>query len=126
MESDSDALLHPLKFSHFHFLHRITMMGMLPPDECGVFRREFVHVNNPNVLFPPPTAVEGMMEKFCRDFPCFVEITSSSEILVEGLILRAAVYSHRFVSIHPYADGNGRMSRLIMNLILGRIIRLFI
>ena len=26
--------------------------------------------------------------------------------------------SHKFVSIHPYEDGNGRVSRLLMNLVL--------
>jgi Fic family protein len=30
----------------------------------------------------------------------------------------AAVFHHRFVSIHPFDDGNGRMTRLLMNLML--------
>lgn len=30
----------------------------------------------------------------------------------------AARYHHRFTAIHPFDDGNGRMSRIIMNLIL--------
>jgi Fic family protein len=33
-------------------------------------------------------------------------------------ILMAAEVSHRFVAIHPYEDGNGRVSRLIMTLVL--------
>ncbi|MBI2410660.1 MAG: Fic family protein [Candidatus Kerfeldbacteria bacterium] len=31
---------------------------------------------------------------------------------------RAARFHYRFVSIHPFDDGNGRMSRLLMNLLL--------
>jgi Fic family protein len=30
----------------------------------------------------------------------------------------AALFHHKFVSIHPFDDGNGRMSRILMNLIL--------
>ncbi len=30
----------------------------------------------------------------------------------------AAIFHHRFVAIHPFDDGNGRMSRLLMNLLL--------
>jgi Fic family protein len=33
-------------------------------------------------------------------------------------IERAAAFHYRFVSIHPFDDGNGRMSRLLMNILL--------
>lgn len=33
-------------------------------------------------------------------------------------IVLASVFHHRFVSIHPFDDGNGRMARLLTNLIL--------
>ena len=33
-------------------------------------------------------------------------------------VIIAAIFHHRFTSIHPFDDGNGRMSRLLMNLIL--------
>jgi Fic family protein len=35
-------------------------------------------------------------------------------------VLQAALFHHRFVSIHPFDDGNGRMARILMNLILMR------
>ncbi len=31
---------------------------------------------------------------------------------------RGAIFHHRFVAIHPFDDGNGRMARILMNLIL--------
>jgi Fic family protein len=33
-------------------------------------------------------------------------------------IIAAALFHHKFVSIHPFDDGNGRLSRILMNLIL--------
>ncbi|MCY3971210.1 MAG: Fic family protein [Acidobacteria bacterium] len=38
----------------------------------------------------------------------------------EHPIVLAAVLHYRFVAIHPFDDGNGRMARLLMNLILSR------
>jgi Fic family protein len=35
-------------------------------------------------------------------------------------VFHAAIFHHRFVSIHPFDDGNGRMARILMNLILMR------
>src|SRR5690606_30644612 len=33
-------------------------------------------------------------------------------------VVLASLFHHRFVSIHPFDDGNGRMARILMNLIL--------
>jgi len=33
-------------------------------------------------------------------------------------VVTATLFHHKFVSIHPFDDGNGRMSRILMNLIL--------
>lgn len=33
-------------------------------------------------------------------------------------VIVAAIFHYRFVAIHPFDDGNGRMSRLLMNLLL--------
>jgi Fic family protein len=33
-------------------------------------------------------------------------------------VVVAALFHHRFVAIHPFDDGNGRMARILMNLIL--------
>jgi Uncharacterized conserved protein len=111
LDCDFESLLHPFRVSHLHFLHRILFMGILPARTGGEFRSKSVHVSNPEVFFPPPQAVPAMMTEFCRDFP---------RIGREGwdYIMMAARCSFRFVRIHPYTDGNGRVSRLIMNLLL--------
>ena len=48
--------------------------------------------------------------------------------LVDGLrqstdvhpVVRAALFHHRFVEVHPFPDGNGRTARVLMNLLLMR------
>lgn len=36
-------------------------------------------------------------------------------------VVLAALFHHRFVAIHPFDDGNGRMTRLLMNLMLMQV-----
>ena len=45
----------------------------------------------------------------------YAEVSSHSEI---HPVVLAALFHHKFVSIHPFDDGNGRLSRILMNLIL--------
>lgn len=112
--AEFDDLLNPMKVSYIHFLHRITMMGILPPKQCGSFRKKPVHVGDPDVHFPPPSLLPGLMQECCEQFPAIIPVSSEKQ----DWIKKAASASYDFVRIHPYADGNGRVSRLLMNLVL--------
>jgi fido (protein-threonine AMPylation protein) len=103
-----------LNVDYIHFLHQLVTMGLISTTKCGVFRKGPVYIeSNPNLVFPPASMVPGLMEEFCVAFPIFGRFDSKSD-----LIMKAAKVSHRFVTVHPYADGNGRLSRLVMNLVL--------
>lgn len=110
---DFDELLHPMKTEYIHFLHRILLMGVAQPKKSGKFRLTPVHVGHPDIIFPPPSMVPGLMKEFVNNFPTILPTTVKYDP-----ILKAAKASHRFVQIHPYFDGNGRIARLITNLIL--------
>jgi Fic family protein len=45
----------------------------------------------------------------------YIEAIEQSDI---HPLVTAALFHHKFVSIHPFDDGNGRLSRILMNLIL--------
>lgn len=107
-----ETLLHPMDVRYIHALHRIAMMGVLPVNQLGRWRRGMVHVGDPNILFPPPAAIDPMMQEYCKDFPAILPLVAYDPLMV------AARVSYRFVRIHPYLDGNGRVSRLLMNLVL--------
>jgi Fic family protein len=88
---------------------------LIKPSKCGVFReKSLVHIQgNPDLIFPPGGAVKGLLKEYCEEFPTPSRMAVSGDVLIQ-----AAKASHRFVRIHPYADGNGRVSRLLMNLVL--------
>ena len=113
LKLESDNLLNPMRCSYIHFLHRLILMGIMPHERCGHFRKISVHVGNPDIYFPVPSAVPQIMKEFCKNFPTILPTTVKYDP-----VLVAAKTSHKFVSIHPYEDGNGRVSRLIMNLVL--------
>lgn len=111
-EAKVEDLRHPMKVEYIHFLHRITMMGVLPASKIGRFRTHAVHVEgNSDLYFPAAATLPSLMEEYCRAFPAVVPFKRDP-------IVSAAQVSYRFVRVHPYADGNGRVSRLLMNLLL--------
>lgn len=110
---DFEDLLRPMTTDYIHFLHRIVLMGIADARRCGQFRKKSVHVGNPDLFFAPPSMVPSLMDEFCTDFPTILPTTVKYDP-----IMMAAKSSHRFARIHPYHDGNGRISRLLMNLVL--------
>ena len=113
LKLEPDALLNPMRTAYVHFFHRITLMGIAPIAQTGRWRPTSVHVGNPDLIFPVPSAVPALMKEFCKGFPTVLPTTVKYDP-----VLMAAKASHQFVSIHPYFDGNGRVSRLLMNLVL--------
>lgn len=115
MKVDASELIHPMNTRYIHFLHQLILTGIMPSSKIGKFRKASVHVGNFDLYFPPPSAVNQLMAEYCRNFPRFMSRRDFSDPIWE-----AAKASHRFTAIHPYEDGNGRVSRLIMNLLLWR------
>lgn len=61
--------------------------------------------------FEPPEQAQPMMSDL-------IDWYRAKEAEGEHPIVVAATFHYRFVQIHPFDDGNGRMARLLMNLIL--------
>ena len=66
--------------------------------------------------------LSGTIHKYAEPIKVLDEMQNLLEWLKEGRKLhpveRAALFHYRFVCIHPFDDGNGRMARLLMNLLL--------
>ena len=61
--------------------------------------------------FTPPEQVKPAMSDL-------LDWYKSKELEGEHPVIIAATFHYRFVRIHPFDDGNGRMARLLMNMIL--------
>jgi Fic family protein len=64
--------------------------------------------------FPSYTKVEGMVMDLCEKLTNKIDEVSDTEDIYN----LAFDFHFNLVSIHPFADGNGRVSRLMMNYIL--------
>ena len=72
----------------------------------GMFGRERVHY-----IAPAPERVEGEMERFLQWFNADEDMSS---------VIRSAIAHLWFVSIHPFEDGNGRLARILSDMLLAR------
>lgn len=72
----------------------------------GMFGREKIHY-----IAPSPDRVEDEMQKFLSWFNSDEPVSS---------IIRSAIAHFWFVSIHPFEDGNGRLSRILSDMLLAR------
>ncbi|CVK88271.1 uncharacterized protein FMAN_05007 [Fusarium mangiferae] len=91
------------------------------PYEKYAGRYRDVPVGAGNTMFVMPQYVPAKMAEMCANLKNDIE---GKEILDPFSL--AAKYSLRFVEIHPFQDGNGRMCRIILNAILFRYVGIFI
>ncbi|RAR50855.1 Fic family protein [Flavobacterium lacus] len=90
-------------------IHNLILRGILPED-AGRYRRVQVMIKGSTHMPPQPYLVAKEME----DYFLWYE---SQKTKLHPVILAAEMHE-RLVTIHPFIDGNGRTSRLVMNLIL--------
>ncbi|MGM9694394.1 MAG: Fic family protein [Alloprevotella sp.] len=72
----------------------------------GMFGREKIHY-----IAPSPDCVEEEMQKFLTWFDKEDSVSS---------VIRSAIAHFWFVSIHPFEDGNGRLGRILSDMLLAR------
>jgi Fic family protein len=90
-------------------LHHLVLRG-IDPENAGVYRRIQVRISGSDHLPPEPYLVPKLMEELFLWF-------EQNSAQLHPVVLAAEMHE-RLVSIHPFIDGNGRTSRLLMNLIL--------
>jgi Fic family protein len=101
----------PLTLNVIRDIHRVLLSGVRGSQrDPGNFRRTQVHIGSDKRFIPPPH--QEMMdclfdlEKFIHSSPA-----------IDTLILCFMVH-YQFETIHPFLDGNGRVGRLLLSLMI--------
>jgi Fic family protein len=82
------------------------------PDVAGKIRRHGVRISGSRFVPPSPVELQPSLDDFFRWY-------DESKAKANPVELAGLVHL-RFVTIHPFTDGNGRVSRLMMNFVLNR------
>ncbi len=90
-------------------IHAIVLKS-IDKENAGAYRNVPVMISGSSFIPPQPYLLSKMMEDY------FIFYNEHKDTLHP--VVLAAEMHERLVTIHPFIDGNGRTSRLVMNLIL--------
>ncbi len=97
----------PVSGNAIRSIHHLILKG-INDDNAGRYRTVNVRIGGAEHLPPDQLRVPELMERFIAWY--------RDEALELHPVERAARVHSDFVKIHPFVDGNGRTSRLLMNL----------
>jgi len=108
--------LHQLLLSGIEYTHAKGRDGQLiqkplTPGKYKIRPNHVLTISGKIHHYTEPEQVQIEMEKLIGWY-------NSKEAQNLFVVERASTFHYRFVSIHPFDDGNGRLARLLMNLIL--------
>ncbi len=108
----SISFLFDLVDEHFSLLDLILLQEILMND--GEFRKVevfIVHPDGKKIVYNFKNILDQLEETFVWYYETLREKNISP-------VVTAILFHYKIVSIHPFLDGNGRISRLVLNLIL--------
>lgn len=109
----------PIREKDLLWIHQRLMQGILPPEKCGQYKTAPNRVVDPKgrpVYLPPEPEKAGPLT---RELLNWIN-SPETRVNLKDAVLISGIAHHRLVSIHPFADGNGRISRLLACWILYR------
>lgn len=106
----------PLSLGLIKELHKILLEGVRYKGKLGEFRKCQVWIAEKEgdpieeALYVPPEP--QLINDYMDDFIYFIENDKNSAII------KAGIAHYQFEAVHPFEDGNGRLGRLLIPLIL--------
>jgi Fic family protein len=111
IKSLHQILLKGIEYTYAKGLNGKLIQKPLTPGKYKIRPNHVLTVSGNIHTYTEPEQVQIEMEKLIQWY-------NSDEAQNISAIERAAIFHYQFVSIHPFDDGNGRLARLLMNLIL--------
>lgn len=113
----SQAMLHrPLTQGLIREMHAKLMDGVRGGDKTpGEFRRGQVGIGQPYYRFIPPPPVN--LIDLTENFVTYINTTGSGP---RERLIRPFLAHYQFETIHPFSDGNGRIGRALLALMIAK------
>ncbi len=93
-------------------LHTLVLHDL--NQTAGQFRQQPVYIRGSDLVTPHSREVPDLMRQWVA------WVNNAGENSEDNPVVRAAIAHHGFVMVHPFEDGNGRVSRLLLNMQLLR------
>lgn len=90
-------------------IHRLVY-GRIDAEQAGRYRTQRIFLTGSRHAFPRPEDLPSLMADFFTGLPAM-------KATMHPVVFAARVH-RECVFIHPFVDGNGRVARLVMNLLL--------
>ena len=101
----------PLSSRVIRKLHATLLNGVRGTDRTpGVFRTNQVHIGSDKRFVPPPP---NKIDELITDLESYM-----NEAVVADNLIQSFIAHYQFETIHPFLDGNGRVGRLLLSLMI--------
>ncbi|MBN1518049.1 Fic family protein [Candidatus Sumerlaeota bacterium] len=107
----------PITEADVRQIHFLVLKGINDID-AGQYRSSIVEISGSHYKPPAPESIPPQMREFGEWIQC-ASVPGNISTSENAILIACAAHTW-FVTIHPFIDGNGRVARLMMNLVLMR------
>ena len=100
------------------FLHSLLFKYVPYPDDNGKYRDGTALIKRGTIQPVPFYEIDDKIDDLDKELQTF--ITNIDKFEINEYIEQVAYFVYKFTVIHPFRDGNGRISRAILNWLLGK------